>query len=91
MGKISISSEQKQQRTKTFLNGERIREENKLIYSRLVNQKSTLPAKHLAEERLKNVEYLKRIRKYPYKRVQSVVGADEEDLVQKSDLRRHKT
>lgn len=52
---------------KTVMNDQRIREENKNLYNRLVNQKPTLSSKLFAEERHKNIEFLKRIGRYPYR------------------------
>lgn len=37
------------------------------MYARLVNQKPTLSSKLFAGERHKNIEYLRRIGRYPYK------------------------
>lgn len=59
--------ENRNRRVRTVMNNERIREENKHMYSRLVNQKPTLSSKMFAEERHKNIEFLKRIGRYPYR------------------------
>lgn len=92
--KFTVSSDNKPRRVKTVLEGDRIKEENKILYSRLVSQKATIPSKVLAEERHKNVEYLKRIGRYPYKRVQSVANhpVHELEAIEKScESKRHRT
>jgi hypothetical protein len=65
--------ENRNRRVRTVMNDERIREENKNIYNRLVNQKPTLSSKLLAEERNKNLEFLRRIGRYPYRPNSTVV------------------
>jgi hypothetical protein len=92
--KITVSSDKKQRRVKTLLGGERIKEENKVLFSRLVNQKSTMQAKNLAEQRHRNVEYLKRIGRYPYVRVKSVAShleSGDGSTPLKSEFRRYQT
>lgn len=62
-----IPIDPKNKRVKTVLNDDRIKEENKNMYARLVNQKPTLSSKLFAGERQRNIEYLRRIGRYPYK------------------------
>jgi hypothetical protein len=53
--------ENRNRRVRSSMNDERIREENKYFYNRLANQKPTLSSKLFAEERNKNLEFLRRI------------------------------
>jgi hypothetical protein len=59
--------ENRDRRVRSVMNDERIREENNNFYNRLANQKPTLSSKLFAEERNKNLEFLCRIGRYPYR------------------------
>jgi hypothetical protein len=59
--------ESRNRRVRTVMHDDRIREENKNMYNRLIKQKPTLSSKLFAEERHKNIEFLRRIGRYPYR------------------------
>jgi hypothetical protein len=50
-----IPIESRNRRVRSVMNEERIREENKNMYNRLVKQKPTLSSKLFAEERNRNL------------------------------------
>ena len=70
---------------------ERIREENKNIYNRLVNQKPTLSSKLFAKERTKNLNFLRRIGRYPYRPNSTVVLDHLEEEREGGELERSNT